>query len=68
MSKNLRFQYDPNQQYDIREFYEKFREKFPVWTMITEGNDGETTYDDFCSDTVRNDKFREELPVWTMIT
>ncbi|OWF47033.1 uncharacterized protein LOC110454879 [Mizuhopecten yessoensis] len=48
----MEYMYKDEEELDWPEFFEIYKERFPLLVYITGGNYGETIYDDFCSDQI----------------
>ena len=48
------YEFDPEKQLTLPEFYRKFKDKLPLLVIVTEGFYGETKYDDYANDQVCN--------------
>ncbi|XP_033726685.1 uncharacterized protein LOC117316255 [Pecten maximus] len=51
-SHTLEYMYNEEQEKDWPEFFELYKDRFPLLAYIVGGNYGETVYDDFCSDQI----------------
>ena len=54
MSLPTKYEYDEKKQRNLQQFHKEFKDQLPMLVIVTEGSYGETKYDDFSNDQVRN--------------